>query len=83
METQHHPKDEQHNDKHEKPFFKLFFEASFIGMYLVIATFVGFGMGYLLDKAFGTSPWLTFGMMILGIIAGFREILRVVNKQNR
>lgn len=66
----------------EKPLLKQLFEASTVGIQLVLSTFVGFGMGYFLDKFLGTSPWLTAIFLILGIIAGFRELLRVARRQN-
>ena len=67
----------------QKPFFRQFLEASSIGMYLVIATFVGLAMGYGLDSLMNTSPYMTFIMLFVGIIAGFREIFRVANKQSK
>lgn len=64
----------------EKPLFKQLLEASTIGLNLVLATFVGLAMGYGLDKLFNTSPWLTIIFLLLGIIAGFRELIRVARK---
>lgn len=69
-------------NRQEKPFFRQFLEASSIGIYLVIATFVGFAMGYGLDSLMGTMPYLTFIMLGVGIAAGFREIIRVSKKQD-
>lgn len=66
----------------EKPFLKQLLEASTIGINLVLSTFVGFAIGYFLDKFFGTSPWLTVTFLIIGIIAGFRELLRIARKQD-
>jgi ATP synthase protein I len=66
----------------EKPFFKQLMQASTIGINLVLSTFVGLAMGYGLDKLFNTSPWLTLIFLILGIIAGFRELLRIANRQD-
>ena len=66
----------------EKPLFKQLLEASTVGIQLVLSTFVGFGMGYFLDKFLGTFPWLTGVFLILGIVAGFRELLRVARRQN-
>jgi ATP synthase protein I len=66
----------------EKPLLKQLFDASTVGIQLVLSTFVGFGMGYFLDKFLGTSPWLTGIFLILGIVAGFRELLRVARRQN-
>lgn len=66
----------------QRPLFKQLLEASSIGIQLVLSTFVGFAIGYFLDKTFGTSPWLTVIFLIIGIIAGFRELLRVARKQD-
>lgn len=65
-----------------KPLLKQLLEASTIGINLVLSTFVGFAIGYFLDKFFGTSPWLTVTFLIIGIIAGFRELLRIARKQD-
>lgn len=65
---------------------KQLFEASTIGLNLVLATFVGLGMGrgldYLLYKYLGwkTYPWFTIAFLILGIIAGFREMIKMARK---
>ena len=70
----------------EKPFFQQLMQASKIGlnvgMNLVLATFVGLAIGYGLDSLFNTSPWLTIIFLILGIVAGFRELLRLANRQD-
>ena len=66
----------------EKPLLKQLLDASTVGIQLVLSTFVGFGMGYFLDRFLGTSPWLTAIFLILGIVAGFRELLRVARRQN-
>ena len=65
----------------EKPFFKQLMQASTIGINLVLSTFVGLAIGYGLDSLFHTSPWLTLIFLILGIIAGFRELLRIAGRQ--
>ena len=66
----------------EKPLLKQLLNASTVGIHLVLSTFVGFGMGYFLDRFLGTSPWFTAIFLILGIVAGFRELLRVARRQN-
>ena len=66
----------------EKPFFRQLMQASTIGINLVLSTFVGLAIGYGLDSLFHTSPWLTIIFLILGIIAGFRELLRIANRQD-
>ena len=60
-------------------------QASTIGLTLVIATIIGFGMGLGLDRLFHTGfdnplhvgPF-TLVFTLLGIAAGFREMIRTV-----
>lgn len=49
--------------------------ASVIGLHMVVAVFIGFGMGYFLDKFLGSGPWLTGIFLLLGIIAGFKNMI--------
>jgi ATP synthase protein I len=66
----------------EKPVLKQLLEASSVGIQLVLSTFVGFAMGYFLDKFLGTSPWFTVIFLIIGIFAGFYDLIRVARKQD-
>lgn len=66
----------------EKPLLKQLLQASTVGLNLVIATAVGLAIGYFLDKAFGTRPYLTIIFLILGIIAGFRELFRLARESS-
>ena len=50
-----------------------------IGLMLPIATFVGFGMGYGLDRLFHTG-WIRYVFLVLGTVAGFIEMIRDLNK---
>ncbi len=50
-----------------------------VGLLLPIATFVGYLLGYGLDKLFHTT-WLRFVLLVLGTIAGFIEMIRELNK---
>lgn len=54
-----------------------------VGLNLVFSTFIGLAIGYWLDKVFGTSPWLTIIFLVLGIIAGFRELFKMAKKEIR
>jgi len=38
------------------------------------------GLGWLLDRAFGTKPWLLVGGIVLGAIAGFYQFIRLTSK---
>jgi ATP synthase protein I len=66
----------------EKPLFRQLLEASTVGLNLVLSTFVGLAIGYGLDYLFHTSPWLTIIFLIIGIITGFRELIRIAKKQD-
>ncbi len=56
---------------------------SSVGISVVAATFIGLAMGYYLDKWLGTSPWLTLSFLGLGIIAGFRNIYILTERELR
>ena len=49
--------------------------ASVIGLHMVVAVFIGFGAGLFLDKFFNTAPWLTIIFLLVGIIAGFKNLI--------
>lgn len=66
----------------EKPFFRQLLQASTIGLNLVFSTFIGLAIGYGLDRLFHTSPWLTMVFLLLGIVAGFRELWRLARKED-
>jgi len=67
----------EQDDKDKKAFAALF-ELSSIGIFLVVATFIGGAIGYFLDtRVFGTFPWLSMVFLILGIVAGFRKIFQM------
>jgi ATP synthase protein I len=66
-----------------KELLKGLLKASSVGINLVIATFVGFAIGYFLDKLLGTSPWLKIVFLILGIVTGFIELIRVARDEGK
>ncbi len=51
-----------------------------VGVTLVASTFVGLLVGLYLDRVFSTGPWLTIIFLILGIIAGFRNIYYIIKR---
>ena len=51
-----------------------------LAMALPASTAAGYILGYLLDKWLGTK-WLYLVFLILGIIAGFVELIREVRKE--
>lgn len=65
-------------DKDQKTMWKLAGRFSAVGLELGIAVFLGWLLGNYLDKAWKTQPYLTIVFVILGAIAGFRGLYRVV-----
>jgi F0F1-type ATP synthase assembly protein I len=59
----------------KKPVMVLVGEYTSLAFLLPAATFVGYVIGYLLDKAFGTH-FLYLVFLLLGIAAGFVELVR-------
>ena len=53
------------------------------GITLVVATAGGAILGYFLDRWLGSSPWLTLIGLGLGIVAGFRELVRTIKAAER
>jgi ATP synthase protein I len=43
---------------------------------LVVGVVVGGGLGWALDKQFGTAPWLMIVLFILGFAAGLLNVVR-------
>ena len=44
---------------------------------LVLSIVAGFFLGHWLDGVFRTTPWLTIGGVIVGIVAGFVGLFRL------
>ena len=58
-------------------------EVAQIGMTLVVATMLGLGGGYLLDRWLATRPWLSLIGLVFGIAAGFVNIFRTAKAIER
>jgi len=51
---------------------------------IALAMVIGLGIGYWLDtRVFDTSPWLTLIFLVLGIIAGFRNIYLAMKRSRK
>jgi len=57
-------------------------EYTALAFLLPTATFVGYAIGFLLDKAFGTH-YLYLVFLIVGIAAGFVELIRRLVRDTR
>jgi ATP synthase protein I len=49
-----------------------------IGVELVVAIVVATGLGWVIDRWLGTSPWLTIVLFFLGVAAGMLNVYRAV-----
>lgn len=54
-------------------------QAMRMGTELVVATCIGLGMGYWLDRWMGTEPWMLLLFFLFGAAAGFRNLYRLAN----
>ncbi|TNE59569.1 MAG: AtpZ/AtpI family protein [Alphaproteobacteria bacterium] len=52
-----------------------------IGIELVVAVFVGAGIGFFLDRWLGTQPWLLLVFFMLGTAAGFMNVIRMAQSE--
>ncbi len=56
---------------------------SSLGLSVSLSIFIGLAVGIYLDRRFETSPWCTLVFLVLGIIAGFRNIAIAIRKARK
>jgi F0F1-type ATP synthase assembly protein I len=66
----------------KKPFMAQVGAYTSLAFLLPSAALVGYAIGYLLDKAFGTH-FLYLPFLLLGIAAGFVQLVRQVTRDTR
>jgi len=54
-----------------------------VGISLVAACMIGLAIGYYLDKWLETTPWMTLVWLGIGIIAGFRNVFILTQRELR
>jgi len=67
--------------KEDRQFMLGLYNLATVGLNIVAGTFIGLAMGWFLDhKVFHekTTPWLTLAFLLFGIIAGFRNVFKMV-----
>jgi len=52
--------------------------AAAISLFVSVAMFCG--LGWLLDRWLGTSPWLLAAGLVIGAIAGFTQFIRLTSR---
>ena len=63
----------------KKPFMVTVGEYTSLAFLLPVSTFVGYAIGYMLDKAFCTH-FLYLVFLILGIVSGFVQLIRQIQR---
>lgn len=66
--------------KLDKEYVDALSHAGTIGLHMVSGIAVGTLIGYGLDAWLETSPWLTGVFMVIGIVAGFKNVYVDTNK---
>ncbi len=51
-----------------------------IGTELVVATLIGTGLGYLVDRWLKTTPWCLIIGTLVGAAAGFLNVYRIISR---
>jgi ATP synthase protein I len=54
-----------------------------VGIELSLSTVIGLLGGRWLDGKLGTDPWLMIVGLVLGVVAGFRSLIRTAQRANR
>jgi ATP synthase protein I len=60
-----------------------YYSASAIGLEVGVALAIGMGIGWWLDRVFGTRPWLVVIFTGFGIAAGFRNLVKAAAERMR
>jgi ATP synthase protein I len=56
---------------------------SSLGLSVSLSIFIGLAIGVYLDRRWDTSPWCTLIFLVLGILAGFRNIGLAIKKARK
>jgi len=57
--------------------------ASSVGLELGISVVIGLMFGMWLDGKWGSQPWAMLGGLVIGLVAGFRGVMRAVRRADR
>jgi F0F1-type ATP synthase assembly protein I len=49
---------------------------------MALATFIGWGAGYWLDNKLETGPWIMLAGLLLGVVAGFKGLIKTAKQVN-
>lgn len=57
--------------------------ASSVGLELGLAVGLGLLFGIWLDGKLGTAPWMMLLFLVLGLVAGFRNVIRAIARADK
>ncbi|MGH9658642.1 MAG: AtpZ/AtpI family protein, partial [Bryobacteraceae bacterium] len=66
----------------KRPFMVMVAQYMSLAFLLPVATVTGYGIGYLLDRAFGTR-FLKVVFLLAGIASGFIQLIRQIQRDTR
>lgn len=52
-----------------------------LGISMVASTIIGLAIGFYLDRWLGSNPWMTLIFLGIGIIAGFRNVYILTDRE--
>ena len=70
-------------DQRPKGNFREWMRYGNLGIEIFASVLIGAFGGYGLDYLFHTKPWLMIVGFILGSVAGFRSLFRLLNQENK
>ena len=73
---------EENSNKNDKPTSNLG-TAFKLSTELVVTVVVGTIIGFILDKTFGTKPWLILIFFFVGVVAGILNVFKSAKKMQR
>ena len=62
---------------------KQFARVGAVGIELALSTVIGMLGGQWLDSKLSTAPWLTIFGLLLGVVAGFRSLIRAARQNTK
>ena len=69
-------------NEEDKAFYKKLYSVSTAGIFMVVATMIGYFMGSKLDQWFKTYPWLTLLFLFFGVAAGFKNLIDIAKSES-
>jgi ATP synthase protein I len=67
----------------DKAFYKKLYSVSTAGIFMVVATMIGYFMGHKLDQWFETYPWCTLFFLLCGVAAGFKNLFEIAVQESK